>query len=193
MLPKEQQRVPYTVYRPDHPQPDAQGHVHKYLLPKEAGVRIDCPPRCQAWITDPARPLWITEGQKKADSLASHGAAVVDVLGVYGFKGKNPFGGVTVLADLDYIAFNAGREVRIVYDSDVMVNPKVRAALERLTEIVQRRGSVVRAVYLPHVHGAKVGVDDFLAAGHTLQDLEALIEAPTAPDESHPAPGGTLR
>ena len=33
-------------------------------------------------------------------------------------------------------------------------------------------------VYLPPVAGKKVGVDDYLVAGHTLQDLEALIEAP---------------
>jgi hypothetical protein len=133
-----------------------------------------------------AIPLWLTEGQKKADSLASHDAAVVDLLGVWNFKGKNPFGGVTVLADLDYIAFNAGREVRIVYDSDVMVNPRVRSALERLTELLRRRGSVVRAVYLPHVHDAKTGVDDFLT-DHTLQDLEALIEAPRTQIKPTPA------
>jgi hypothetical protein len=176
-----------TVYRPDNPQPDAKGEIHKYLIPAQAGVRIDCPPRCQQLIKNPSIPVWLTEGQKKEDCLASRGAAVIGVLGVWGFKGKNPFGGVTVLADLDNIALNGGREVRIVYDSDVMVNPKVRAALERLTEHIQRKGGMVRTVYLPTVNGSKVGVDDFLAAGHTLQDLEALLEAPRPEMKPTPA------
>jgi hypothetical protein len=177
---------PLTVYRPDQPYVDGKGDTHKYLLPSNTGVRIDCPPRCLALIKDPTIPLWITEGQRKEDSLASLGAAVIGVLGVWSFKGKNPFGGMTVLADLDYIAFNAGREVRIIYDSDVMVNTKVRAALERLTEHLQRRGSQVRAVYLPHVPGSKTGVDDYLADHHTLLDLEALIQVPRP--QAQPAP-----
>ena len=36
----------------------------------------------------------------------------------------------------------------------------------------------VRMVYLPPVAGKKVGVDDFPVAGHSLQDLKALVEAP---------------
>lgn len=98
-------------------------------------------------------------------------------MGVWNFKGKNPFGGVTFLADLDYVALN-GREVRIVFDSDVMTKSEVRKALERLTEHLQRKGAHVSVVYLPQENGKKCGVDDYLAAGHTLADLEALIEGP---------------
>jgi hypothetical protein len=47
-----------------------------------------------------------------------------------------------------------------------------------LTEHLSRKGAAVRMVYLPPVAGKKVGVDDFLVAGHSLQDLEDLIEAP---------------
>jgi hypothetical protein len=130
-------------------------------------------------------PLWITEGQKKADALASHGAVALCLLGVWNFKGKNPLGGTTLLADWDYVAVN-GREVRLVFDSDVVSLPGVRKALERLTEHLSRKGAAVRMVYLPPVAGKKVGVDDFLVAGHTLQDLEALIEAPRP--QPQPAP-----
>ena len=79
---------PLTLYRPDHPQPDANGRLRKYLLPKGASVRLDCPPRCQPRLADPTVPLWITEGQKKADALASHGAVALCLLGVWNFKGK---------------------------------------------------------------------------------------------------------
>jgi hypothetical protein len=174
-----------TIYRPDHPQPDARGRLCKYLLPKGTSVRLDCPPRCQPLLADPTVPLWITEGQKKADALASHGAVALCLLGVWNFKGKNPLGGTTLLADFDYVAWN-GREVRLVFDSDVVSLPNVRKAVERLTEHLRRKGAAVRMVYLPPVGGKKVGVDDYLVAGYTLQDLEGLIEAPRP--QAQPAP-----
>src|SRR2546430_1138529 len=161
-------KQPLTIYRPDQPQPDANGRLKKYLLPKGAGVRLDCPPRCQPSLADPNIPLWLTEGQKKADALVSHGAVALCLLGVWNFKGKNPLGGTTLLADWDYVALN-GREVRLVFDSDVVSLPGVRKALERLTEHLSRKGAAVRMVYLPPVAGNKVGVDDYLVTGHSLQ------------------------
>jgi Domain of unknown function (DUF3854) len=120
------------------------------------------------------------------------------LLGVWNFKGKNPLGGTTLLADFDYVAWK-GREVRLVFDSDVLTLPHVRHAVERLTEHLSRKGAAIRMVYLPPVAGKKVGVDDYLVAGHTLQDLEVLIEAPRLKPESAkpviellPAPPKTL-
>jgi Domain of unknown function (DUF3854) len=164
------------VYRPDAPRLGKDGKAIKYELPKGAGVRLDCPPRCRAMLADPNIPVWITEGQKKADALASHGQCAIALMGVWNFKRRNPFGGTTLLADFDYIALN-GREVRIVFDNDVMTKPQVRQALDRLTEHLQRRGAHVTAVYLPQADGKKVGVDDYLLT-HPVQDLEGLIERP---------------
>src|SRR5262249_19865226 len=93
---------------------------------------------------------------------------------VWNFKGQNDFGGVTVLADFDYIAWN-GRAVRIVFDNDVMRKPGVKAALDRLTAHLERKGASVRAVYLPP--GPEKGVDDDLRTP-SVPDLEALVEAP---------------
>jgi hypothetical protein len=162
------------VYRPDTPRPGRDGKPNKYEFPKGAGVRLDCPPCSRPMLTDHKIPLWITEGQKKADALASHGLCAVALLGVWNFKGRNAFGGTTLLADFDYIAFN-GRHVRIVFDNDVMTKLQVRQALSRLTEHLQRKGAHVTAVYLPQEGGKKVGVDDYLLT-HTIQDLEGLIE-----------------
>ena len=67
-----------------------------------------------------------------------------------------------------------------------MTLPNVRKAVERLTEHLRRKGAAVRMVYLPHVLGKKVGVDDYLVAGHTLQDLEDLLENPRP--QPQPAP-----
>jgi Domain of unknown function (DUF3854) len=164
------------VYRPDAPRLGKDGKAVRYEFPKGASVRLDCPPRCRPMLGDPRTPLWLTEGMKKADALASHGLCAIALLGVWNFKGKNPFGGTTLLADFDYIAW-IGRDVRIVFDSDVMTKTQVRQALDRLTEHLQRKGANVVAVYLPQEDGSKVGADDVLLT-HILKDLEGLIEAP---------------
>jgi hypothetical protein len=176
---------PVVVLKPDHPREDKDGRPRKYEIPNNARVRIDSPPICHPMLGDQRIPIWITEGQKKGDSLASCGVCVIALLSVWGFKGKNDIGGLTVVADLDEIAWN-GRDVRIVFDSDVVQNRSVSQALERLTQVLTNRKANVRAIYLPTVDGKKVGVDDYFAAGHTLADLEALIEMPRP--EPQPAP-----
>ncbi len=138
-----------AVYRPDNPRvwedrgrrnPDGSHpcKVLRYELPKGSGGRLDCPPVCRPSLGNPAVPLWVTEGQKKADALASRGLCVVALLGVWNWRGKNDLGGVAWLADWDRIALN-GREVRIVFDSDVMTKAGVRAAVDRLTENLPAR------------------------------------------------------
>ncbi|MCA9942034.1 MAG: DUF3854 domain-containing protein [Anaerolineales bacterium] len=180
-----------NVYRPDKPRvveerrkgklPDGTypQKVIKYELPKGTAVRLDCPPICQPQLADPSIPLFITEGQKKADALVSNGACAIALLGVWNFKGKNVMGGTTFLADFDHIALN-DREVFIVFDSDVMTKTAVRQALKRLTEHLQRKKATVVHIYLTAVDGAKVGVDDWFVANpdKTLNDLKALAEGP---------------
>lgn len=184
-------KPPLHVYRPNAPRgrrdrKTGELRYVKYEVPAGHGTRIDYPPRCQPVLADPKVPLWITEGQKKGDALASRGLCAVALLGVWNWRGKNDLGGTTLLADLDYIAWD-GRDVRLVFDSDVVTKPQVRAALDRFTEHLQRKGARVRAVYLPNgPDGAKVGVDDYLAQGHTVADLEALVEAPRPAPQAAP-------
>ena len=175
-----------TVYRPDQPQTTTNGRLLKYLIPKGATNQIDCPPRCYPLLIDPHCPIWITEGQKKADSLASHDAVALCLLGVWNFMGKNPHETRTMLIDFDYVGWDH-REVRIVFDNDCMTKASVRAALDRLSAHMERKGATVRVVYLPQADGKKLGVDEYFAQGHTLQDLEGLIEAPHPQPQPAPA------
>jgi hypothetical protein len=131
--------VKLNCYRPDYPRV-VRGKELKYEFPRGESMRIDVPPRCLPNLKNPHVPLWITEGQKKADALASHGLCAIDLLGVWNFKGRNEFGAVTVLVDLDFIAWD-GREVYIVFDSDIMSKRPVQMALERFTEILERKGA----------------------------------------------------
>lgn len=176
--------------RPDLPRTkrnkDGKTKTLKYEMPAGATMRIDCPPACRPMMGDPAIPIWITEGIPKGDSLASQGLCAIALLGVWLFKGKNELGGVTISVDLDSIAWNS-RQVRIVFDSDVMEKPSVRKAQERLAEILRRRGAAVTAVYLPNgPDGEKVGVDDYLR-DHTVAELEALVRAPRMLPQPAPA------
>ena len=147
------------VFRPDDPRINAKRKVIKYEIPRGSSIKLDCPPRCINKLADPSIALWITEGVKKGDALASHGLCAIALSGVWGFKGTNQFGGKTLLADWDYIALN-GRSVYIVFDSDVMVNPNVKQALDRLTEHMRRKEAQVFHVILPSENGEKVGIDD---------------------------------
>lgn len=173
-----------SSYRPDVPRVTSAGKELKYELPRGMTARLDVPTRSKEGIKDPSIELWFTEGQKKSDALVTHGLCAVALLGVWNFKGKNEFGGVTLLSDFDEIALN--RVINIVFDSDVMTKPPVRAALDRLTEHLQRRGATVNAVYLPGGSDGKVGVDDYLLT-HTSDELKALVQQPaTAPKAAVP-------
>lgn len=159
------------VLRPDVPRIDKQKQKPiKYEWPKKTPPRVDCPPVCLPMLKDPSIPLWITEGQKKGDALASLGLCVIDLPnGVWGFKSKEG-----ILADLDHIAWK-DREVYIVFDNDVSTKPGVAQAMRRLTAALSNRGAKVAPVPLPEKNG-KTGVDDFIAQGGTLEELLSLAQ-----------------
>jgi hypothetical protein len=160
-------------FRPDHPRTSGRDRPVKYESPAGSSNRLDCPPCCQKILGNPQVPLWITEGSKKADALASKGACAISVTGVWGFKGKNQFGGITFLADWDYIALK-GRTVHLAFDSDIVTKEPVRKALEHIGEHLKRKGAMVHVIQLPQLEGqSKTGIDDYLLR-YTLQDAERL-------------------
>lgn len=161
-------------YRPDNPRLNPKGKPIKYENLPSSALHIDVPPSCRPLLGNPTWPIFWVEGVKKADSLASHDVCAVGLNGVWGFKGKNPLGGTTILADFDYISLKA-RDAYVVYDSDYAYLIQVRWATDRLSEHLRRRGANVRVCYLPaKSDGTKQGADDFLAAGHTMSDLIGL-------------------
>jgi hypothetical protein len=156
--------------RPDEPR-IADGKPLKYETPAGAHMVLDVPPLVRPWLVDPARPLFITEGARKADAAVSRGLAAIALLGVWSWRGTGPQGGKAALPDWEAIALD-GRRVYIAFDSDVTVKPAVRAALVRLKAFLESRGARVLVIYLePGEGGAKVGLDDFFAAGGTVERL----------------------
>ena len=110
---------------------------------------------------------------QEADALASHGACAISVTGVWGFKGKNEFGGTTFLADWEYIALKE-RLVYLAFDSDIVTKEPVRKALEHLGEHLRRKNAAVRVIHLPQLEGQdKTGIDDFLLE-HSVEEAGKL-------------------
>ena len=145
----------------------------KYETPYQGQVSLDVHPRVQPLLCDPTVPLWVTEGVKKGDALATHGACAIALMGgVWGFK--VPEWEAVVLTH---------RLVRIVYDSDVLQKADVKKALQAFVQFLLELDPTVQVsiAYLPQTGEVKMGVDDFLLT-HTLQDLEGLLTAPPSAD-----------
>ena len=170
--------------RPDEPR-SRDGKMIKYEMPKGWRQRLDVPPRCLAALRDPCVTLYVTEGAKKADALATGSVCAVSLNGVRAWRGTNQQGGKTALADWDSVALNE-RLVRIVFDSDIALKAEVRFALVRLKAFLESRSAVVEIVYLPpNDDGRKQGIDDYLAAGGTVESLDEFCRAEVkdAPDD----------
>ncbi len=162
--------------RPDTPRVDRNGKSVKYETIAGARMVLDVPRPVRRWLGDPARPLFITEGVRKADSAVSQGLCTIALLGVWNFRGTNEQGGKCALADWESIALKA-RKVYVAFDSDVMEKQAVHAALARLKGFLESRQANVRLIYLPPGDaGEKVGLDDYFAAGGTTSELLTFAE-----------------
>jgi hypothetical protein len=185
--------------RPDQPRLNKAGKAVKYETPRGARMVLDVPPQARSQLSDPALPLWITEGARKADAAVSKGLCCVALLGVWNWRGKNEHGGLTALADWEQVALK-DRRVNVVFDSDVVGKVEVQRALSRLRAFLEGRGAEVQIAYLPPAaDGCKVGLDDFLAAGHSVEELFSLaspeLRAPVRAGRSCPyvqGPGGIV-
>jgi hypothetical protein len=174
-------------FRPDGPR-IKDGKPVKYETPTGARMALDVHPFARDRLGNPTVPLFITEGTKKGDALVSHGVCAVALIGVWNWRGTNEQGGKTALPEWEFVALNE-RHVYVIFDSDVMLKKEVYAALVRLRGFLESRGAKVALVYLPPgEEGGKQGVDDYLAAGHGVEDLLALAtgELRHPPEEEHP-------
>lgn len=143
----------------------------KYETPPGTANVVDVPvATAQLLREDPNRPVWITEGMKKTDSLVTQGMAALGLLGVFSWRHKHG-----VVGDWEEIPIK-GRPAVICFDSDASSNRNVQLAMSRLGEWLKSRGaSTVHYLVVPGKVGetSVKGVDDYFAAGGTLEDLHA--------------------
>ena len=132
-------------FRLDTPVADSRtGKQVRYLNPAGGRICLDVPSACRPYLADAEADLWITEGAKKVDSAVSHGMpCTIGLLGVAMWQREG-----MALPDWKDIALK-GRCVVICFDSDVMVNPKVRRQLAGLAGFLDYRGAQVKYCLLP--------------------------------------------
>lgn len=182
--------VNYQI-KPDLPRsevkPSGKIHTIKYEYPANSKNYLYCHPRYQKQLADPSIALWFTEGIKKGLSLTSAGVCALALIGVNSYRGKNKHGGKMIIPDFQYIALN-GRDVYLCFDSDAWNNPDVCKALIELAAILEQKKAIVHIIKLPHSEDKKTGIDDYLAQGHTLDDVLTLEtdERPTVHKPNNP-------
>ncbi|MFO8101896.1 MAG: DUF3854 domain-containing protein [Dehalococcoidia bacterium] len=181
----------HPQYKPDNPRMNSSEKNPKpvkYETPADTGLRLNTHPRCVPDLGNPEIPLIITEGTKKVDACVTHGLCAIGINGVFGYKGRNEYGAPTFLADWNYVALK-GRNVYLAFDSDIVTKPQVNRALEILMGLLTNKGAQVQIIILPDPDGGgKTGVDDYLSAGHTKDELLALAvkDIPGVDDEHAP-------
>lgn len=171
----------HVITRPDNPRIDAKGRTVKYEYPPNVKPVLDVLPRYTNELLDAnGRALWFTEGAIKADTLVSlHGFDGIPI-NVNGVRGWQSAGGA--VADFQGIQVQ-GRRVVLCFDSDYSTNPDVAKAVNALAYYLGGRGAIVSLCLLPApATGGKIGVDDYIDAGHTFDDLNALLQ-PYAPQQ----------
>ena len=179
---------PWYVHRPDEPRVK-DGRPRKYEIPAGRKMSLDVPPGVRDGLTNPALPLFITEGSKKADALVTAGAkAVISVIGVWNWRGRNDDDGLALLPDWEWVTLKEGRAVYVVYDSDIILKQPVALAMNRLGAVLRRRGRRWPSPACHPVPEARSRGGRLLAAGHTLDDIVRLstAEAPSPPASSSP-------
>lgn len=163
------ERIGYQ-WKPAVPQEAPGGKREKYASQSGTPNRLDVPPSCSDSVRDPSVPLWITEGVKKADALCSKGRAVITLTGVFNWRSK-----LGTLGDWEDVPLR-GRTVVVCFDADAREKRNVLLAMRRLGSWLESKGvSDVRYLIVPaEVNGVPVkGVDDYFAAGGSMEDLGA--------------------
>jgi hypothetical protein len=177
-----------TLYqiKPDRPYRNEKGDVVKYMSPAGGNTGIGVLSQRVAELADVSVPLVATEGMKKMGAAETHGLLTLSFSGVWNWQRKNKETGERVpYPEWEQIALD-GRTVYVAFDSDAMRKEDVHKALQALISYLGGRGALVKIVYLPDEDdGAKVGLDDYLAAGHTAEHLLSLADdvlRPIPPD-----------
>ena len=141
----------------------------KYETPSGQGNFLDINPLMLDLVKKNNQVIWITEGAKKSDSLASIGIPCISLKGVWGWRGTNEHQGKTAVGDWEDISIK-GNPFVIAFDNDIHTNYAVLDAMHRLRKYLISRGAEpVGTLMLPYDPENKMGVDDYIAlvrSGH---------------------------
>lgn len=145
----------------------------KYLSPKGAGNHAYILPEVEELLKNynPDKPVFVTEGEKKAAKGTLEGFPTIGLGGVWSFKDtENDF-----LPELEKLVWT-DRRVYLCFDSDITEKQPVRHAELRLAIGLISHGAVVYSIRLPNEpDGSKNGLDDYLVR-YGPEEFRKLIE-----------------
>lgn len=151
------------------------GKEVKYLHPKNTSPVPYILPTIWEVKDKPNKPLWITEGEKKALKLIQHGKNVIALSGVWNFKAGKDSETSPENKSLfpELRVFNwRGRNVYLAFDMDLWINPLVREALYELAFKLKKLGAVIK---LPYWDKNK-GIDDYLTSKENPEEALDRLE-----------------
>ena len=153
------QGKPFYRIKPE-PQQLKDNDLPKYLTSKDAGSR----PYFSRLATEKkyktCKKLFITEGEKKADSLTHYDFPCIALSGVNSWKDKRS-GESKPLPELEALNWK-NRQVYLVFDSDIVSKIQVLQALQSFCEFLKGKEAKIFIILLPtELYGEKNGADDF--------------------------------
>lgn len=165
----------------------------KYLSPskeKGFGVHPYILPEVHALLKtySPDKPIFITEGEKKAAKMTLSGFPCIGIPGVWNWNE----------IESDFLPDQAGlvwkdRKAYVVFDSDIVEKHGVRHAELRLAIERLNKGATVYSVRLPNEpDGQKNGADDYLVK-YGSEAFKGLVEAAKPTLELHVSEGPDTR
>jgi len=148
---------------------NSEGRRMKYLQPTGSGVHLYTLPPVTELITNAYKPLYFTEGEKKAAKATQENLPCVGIGGLWNWIDRRTGEGI---AELDRIAW-VDREVIFIPDSDIWTRPDLQRAVYAFGKELEGRGTRFFVTVIPQDGSEKVGLDDFLIK-HTVDELEKL-------------------
>lgn len=123
----------------------------KYLAKRDSGCRLYIPSKVVPVLGDLSVPIYLTEGEKKAQKACQEGLYCIAIAGLWNWKAKDSD---ELIPDFDLIVL-AGRTVYIVPDNDFLLPDRkgerknLKQAVHKLAYKLIDKGAKVSWVELP--------------------------------------------
>lgn len=167
----------FERYKPFSDKP----YPKKYLQRYESKNHLYIPPSVNGQLSDPTKPLYFTEGEKKTLKMNQEGILVAGVSGWWNWSRGNK----ELIDDFEPISFT-DRKVVFVPDNDWLKRDRngykknLEQAVKELSSKLIAKGARVFVKLLPE-SAEKMGADDYLL-NHTEEEFNALPEKEIIPD-----------
>jgi hypothetical protein len=152
--------------------PYQHGFARIKLFPSLGKMKYSQPPGTSARLYMPfpivGRSVYVCEGEKKTLAACQLGFNAIGIGGIWNWLSHGE-----PIDDLDMVDWN-GLDVTIIPDSDVFLRPDLLRAIYALGRELQSLGADVLIAQIPQRDQKKIGLDDYMISGGTVDALEVF-------------------